>query len=120
MVSADVARLVLAGLHATFHDQFGVAYAVAFGVSAGSSFFKPAAGSLLPSVVGDDQLVAANSARPSDAVSRQYAPDRRQWPGSWRSASTFVSEQSRTVGTQLQRGRRAPAPPRSHRKPILA
>lgn len=61
MVGADVARVVLAGLLVAFHDQVGVVYAVAFGLSAGSAFFNPAAGSLLPSVVGDDQLVAANS-----------------------------------------------------------
>lgn len=60
-MGSDVARVVLAGLLAAFHDQVGVVYAVAFGLSAGSAFFNPAAGSLLPSVVGDDQLVAANS-----------------------------------------------------------
>ena len=54
-----VALAPLAGLLAAFHGQIGVVYAVAFGLSAGSAFFNPAAGSLLPALVGDDQFVAA-------------------------------------------------------------
>ncbi|MHB8506259.1 MAG: MFS transporter [Acidimicrobiales bacterium] len=71
MVGADVVRVVLAAVLAVFHGQIAVVYAVAFGLSAGSAFFNPAAGSLLPSLVGDDQLVAANSGIWSAAVLSQ-------------------------------------------------
>ena len=61
MVAADRAEVVLAGTLALWHDHLVAAYAVAFGLSAGQVFFSPAAQSLLPSVVRDDELVAANS-----------------------------------------------------------
>ena len=50
-----------------------VAYAVAFGLSAGQVFFSPAGQSLLPSIVGDDELVAANSGIWTAAVTAQIA-----------------------------------------------
>ncbi len=71
MVAADLVRVTLAGLLAAFHGQVWMVYAVAFGLSAGSAFFNPAAGSLLPALVGDDQLVAANSGIWSAAVLSQ-------------------------------------------------
>ena len=71
MVGADLARVVLAAVLALFHGQIAVVYAVAFGLSAGSAFFNPAASSLLPSLVADDQLVAANSGIWSAAVLSQ-------------------------------------------------
>jgi len=61
MVIADLARVLLAGALAVFHDSAPVAYAVAFGLSCGQVFFSPAVQSLLPSVVDGDELVAANS-----------------------------------------------------------
>ena len=61
MVAADLVRVLLAGALALWHDSTPVAYAVAFGLSVGQVFFSPAAQSLLPSVVADDELVAANS-----------------------------------------------------------
>ncbi len=61
MVASDVVRVLLAGVLAVWHDDVLVAYAVAFGLSAGQVFFSPAAQSLLPTVVADDELVAANS-----------------------------------------------------------
>ena len=61
MVAADLFRVVLATVLAVWHGHPAVAYAVAFGLSAGQVFFSPAAQSLLPSVVTDDELVAANS-----------------------------------------------------------
>ncbi|MCA1712927.1 MAG: MFS transporter [Actinobacteria bacterium] len=61
MVSADLARVLLASALAVWHDHVGVAYAVAVGLSAGQVFFSPAAQSLLPALVDDDELVAANS-----------------------------------------------------------
>ncbi len=71
MVAADLARLVLAATLALWHSDIGVVYAVAFGLSAGSVFFNPAAGSLLPSLVGEEELVAANSGIWSAAVLSQ-------------------------------------------------
>ncbi len=71
MVLADVVRVVLAGVLAVWHDHVAVAYAVAFGLAAGQVFFSPAAQSLLPSVVPDDELVAANSDIWTAAVTAQ-------------------------------------------------
>lgn len=71
MVTADLARVLLAGALAVWHDSAPVAYAVAFGLSCGQVFFSPAAQSLLPSVVDDDELVAANSGIWTAAVTAQ-------------------------------------------------
>ena len=71
MIVADVARLLLAAVLVRWHDDLAVVYAVAFGLSAGTVFFNPAAGSLLPSLVDDDELVAANSGIWSAAVLAQ-------------------------------------------------
>jgi MFS family permease len=71
MVAADVARLLLATVLVVWHGQVAVVYAVAFGLSAGSVFFNPAAGSLLPTLVEEDELVAANSGIWSAAVLSQ-------------------------------------------------
>ena len=56
---------------AVWHDAPAVAYAVAFGLAAGQAFFGPAAQSLLPSLVADDELVAANSGICTAAVTAQ-------------------------------------------------
>jgi len=71
MLGADVVRLLLAAVLVVWHGDVGVVYAVAFGLSAGSVFFNPAAGSLLPTLVDDDELVAANSGIWSAAVLTQ-------------------------------------------------
>lgn len=71
MLAADLVRLLLAGVLAVWHRDVAVVYAVAFGLSAGSVFFNPAAGSLLPTLVDDEQLVAANSGIWSAAVTTQ-------------------------------------------------
>lgn len=76
---ADGGRLVLAAaqhsgcgeLGAVWHDSAVIAYVVAFGLSAGQVFFSPAAQSLLPTVVDDDELVAANSGIWTAAVTAQ-------------------------------------------------
>ena len=73
MVGADLFRLVLAAVLAGWHDSPAVAYAVAFGLSAGQVFFSPAAQSLLPSLVGDDDIVTANSGIWTAAVAAQIA-----------------------------------------------
>ena len=61
MVASDLARVLLAGTLAVWHDSAIAAYVIAFGLSAGQVFFSPAVQSLLPSVVAEDRLVAANS-----------------------------------------------------------
>jgi len=71
MVAADLARVLLPAVLSVWHDNVAVAYAVAFGLSAGQVFFSPAAQSLLPAVVGDDELVAANSGIWTAAVTAQ-------------------------------------------------
>lgn len=71
MVAADIGRVLLAGALAVWHDHAAVAYAVAFGLAAGQVFFSPAAHALLPSVVADDELVAANSGIWTAAVATQ-------------------------------------------------
>jgi len=71
MVAADLARVLLPAVLSVWHDNVAVAYAVAFGLSAGQVFFSPAAQSLLPAVVEDDELVAANSGIWTAAVTAQ-------------------------------------------------
>jgi MFS family permease len=61
MVAADAARVLLACLLVVAQHNLIAVYAVAFGLSAGAVFFNPAASSLLPALVDEDQLVAANS-----------------------------------------------------------
>lgn len=73
MIAADLFRAVVALALVFAADNLGVAYAVAFGLSAGAVLFNPAAGSLLPEVVGEEDLVTANSAMWSVAVIAQIA-----------------------------------------------
>ena len=71
MVTADVLRVVLAGVLVVWHGSATVAYAVAFGLAAGQAFFGPASQSLLPSLVAEEELVAANSGLWTAAVTAQ-------------------------------------------------
>jgi len=71
MLIADLVRAALAVTLAVWHHETTDVYAVAFGMSAASVFFNPAAGALLPTLVGDDELVAANSGIWSAAVLTQ-------------------------------------------------
>lgn len=73
MVVADVFRAVAALVLVVAAGSVGVAYAVAFALSAGAVLFNPAAGSLLPDVVGEDEVVTANSAMWTAAVTGQIA-----------------------------------------------
>jgi len=73
MIGADLFRAVVALGLVLAADNLGVAYAVAFGLSAGAVLFNPAAGSLLPEVVHDDEVVTANSALWTVAVVAQIA-----------------------------------------------
>src|SRR5258708_31775199 len=71
VIAADLARVVLAAVLAVWRGDIAIVYAVSFGLSAGAVFFSPAAGSLLPALVKDDELVAANSGIWSAAVLSQ-------------------------------------------------
>jgi len=73
MLTADVVRAGLAGLLAVSHSTVALTYAVAFGLSTGSVLFNPAASSLVPDVVDEEELVAANSALWTVAVVAQIA-----------------------------------------------
>ncbi len=73
MIFSDVARLLLASILVVWNDNVVIVYAVAFGLSAGAVFFNPAANSLLPTLVADEELVAANSGIWSAAVLSQVA-----------------------------------------------
>lgn len=61
MIAADVARVVLAAALPLAAGNVAAVYALAFGLSAAAVFFNPAASSALPTLVDDEQLVAANS-----------------------------------------------------------
>jgi len=73
MIGADLLRAAVALVLVAVADSVGVAYAVAFGLSAGAVVFNPAAGSLLPEVVDEDDVVTANSAMWTAAVTAQIA-----------------------------------------------
>jgi MFS family permease len=61
MVAADLLRAGLATSLIFVSDNVVAVYAIAFGLSVGAVLFNPAANSALPTLVDDDQLVAANS-----------------------------------------------------------
>jgi len=73
MIASDLWRMALAGLLPLVDQHLAAVYAVAFGLAAGGVFFNPAASSVLPSLVDDDELVAANSGLWSAAVISQIA-----------------------------------------------
>lgn len=71
MIAADVLRAGLVAALAVFGSSLALAYGVAFGLSCGTVAFNPAASSLLPDVVDDDDLVDANAALWTVAVLAQ-------------------------------------------------
>ncbi len=73
MITADLFRAIVACGLVFAADNLGAAYAVAFGLSTGAVLFNPAASSLVPDVVGDDDVVTANSALWTVAVIAQIA-----------------------------------------------
>jgi len=73
MITADVGRAVVALGLVVFHDRLAVVYLAASFLSAFSVFFNPAASSILPALVSDDEVVGANSAIWSAAVISQIA-----------------------------------------------
>ncbi len=73
MVLADLWRMALAAMLPLASHHLAAVYAVAFGLSAGTVFFSPAAAAAVPSIVSEDELIAANSALWSAAVVSQIA-----------------------------------------------
>jgi len=71
MVGADLARATLAFALPLVDGHVGGVYAVAVGLSAGAVFFNPAAASVLPTIVGKKDLIAANSGLWTAAVVSQ-------------------------------------------------
>jgi MFS family permease len=115
MIGADLLRAAVAAVLIVAAGSVGVAYAVAFGLSAGAVLFNPAAGSVLPEVVGEDDLVTANAAMWTVAVTAQIllAPAAGFLIAAWGvevafgvNAATFVASALLLVG--LRTGR-APA-----------
>lgn len=73
MIIADIGRALVAGILALFGHQLWVIYASAFAMSTLTVFFSPAASSVIPGIVGEEDLVGANSAIWSAAVISQIA-----------------------------------------------
>jgi MFS family permease len=73
MVAADLWRTVLAASLLLVGDNVLAVYAIAFGLSTGAVLFNPAANSALPTLVKDEELVAANSGIWTAAVLSQIA-----------------------------------------------
>jgi MFS family permease len=73
MIAADLWRLALAAALPLVDQHLLAVYAVALGLAAGGVFVNPAASSVLPSVVEEDELIAANSGLWSAAVISQIA-----------------------------------------------
>ncbi len=73
MVTADLFRALLAGSLIFFSGNVIAVYAIAFGLSIGAVLFNPAANSALPTLVGNEELVAANSGIWTAAVLSQIA-----------------------------------------------
>lgn len=73
MIVADLGRATVALALVVFHDQLVVVYLAAFLLSGFSVFFNPAAASVLPALVPEEELVGANSAIWSAAVISQIA-----------------------------------------------
>lgn len=114
MVVSDLTRAALAAVLVVWHDQPITVYAIAFGLSAAAVFFNPAANSVLPSLVREDELVAANSGIWTAAVLSQIvlAPVAgglvvTAGPG-WAFA---INAASFVASAVVLRGLRLPAPP---------
>lgn len=73
MIAADTGRALMAAALVVSHTNLAVIYAAAFGLSAFTVFFNPAAASVVPALAGDDNVVGTNSAVWSAAVLSQIA-----------------------------------------------
>jgi MFS family permease len=123
MVVSDLARAGLVGLLAVIQDSLVLVLVVAFLTSVGSAFFNPSAGSVLPTLVRSDALVAANSGIWTAAVLSQIAlaPLAGLVVLSSGFAVGFVlNAVSYVVSALFLRGLRVPAPPaRLERRHLL-
>lgn len=73
MIGADLLRAVLATTLVFAGDSVAALYAIAFGLSVGAVLFNPAANSALPTLVDDNELIAANGGIWTAAVLSQIA-----------------------------------------------
>ncbi len=73
MIVSDLGRAGVAFGLVLFHQQLAAVYLAAFLLSSFSVFFSPAAASVLPTLVTEDEVVGANSAIWSAAVISQIA-----------------------------------------------
>lgn len=73
MICADLLRAVLATVLVFVGDNVAAIYVIAFVLSMGGVLFDPAANSVLPTLVEDNELVAANSGIWTSAVLSQIA-----------------------------------------------
>jgi MFS family permease len=112
MVGADLVRMTLAATLPLVDQHLVAVFAIAFFMSAGAVFFNPASASALPSIVTEDQLVAANSGLWSAAVISQIALAPlagvlvTAWgpaPAFWFNAATFAISALALTGLRLPR-----------------
>lgn len=73
MVVADLWRALLAIALIPLADSLVAVYLIAFGLSVGAVLFNPAANSVLPALVAEEELLAANSGIWTAAVVSQIA-----------------------------------------------
>ncbi|GAA0527224.1 MFS transporter [Saccharopolyspora thermophila] len=73
MITADLVRAALAAALPLVDAHVSAIYTIAFALSTATVFFSPAANSLLPAMVGERELVAANSGVWTTAVVAQIA-----------------------------------------------
>lgn len=71
MIAADLWRVGLALLLPLVADSVAAVYAIAFGLSIGSTFYNPASQSVVPTILDDDELIAGNSGLWTAAVVSQ-------------------------------------------------
>ena len=71
MIAADLWRVGLALSLPLVADSVAAVYAIAFGLSIGSTFYNPASQSVVPTILDDDELIAGNSGLWTAAVISQ-------------------------------------------------
>lgn len=121
MVAADLGRAAIALALVLWGNRLGVVYAAAFGFSAFTVFFNPAAASIVPALVEPDDLLAANSGLWSAAVISQIvlapaAGGLVAWAGARPAfainAASFLVSAALLWGLRVPT--RLPAPPTKH------
>jgi MFS family permease len=124
MVAADLWRAALAASLIILGDNVALVYVIAFGLSVGAVLFNPAANSALPTLVRDEELVAANSGIWTAAVLSQIAlaPLAGVLYAAVGPGPAFaINAASFVVSAVLLRGLRLPAAPaRTERRGLFA